>query len=94
MSSIDLGDFVFERANPEPLRLRVVDREHRPMAYVHVVAEQQGLRRAYGQANQYGEVALAGLATGEIGFVVRDTSFDPLVIFAYDSAERELVVLP
>lgn len=90
----DLGDLVFERASQVPMRLTVVDGEHRPIAHAHVVAEQTSWRRAYGQANEFGQVCLAGLGSGPIEFEVRSDESKPLAVVGWDAVERELVVSP
>ena len=54
-----LDDVVLERPRQEPLRLWVRDPEGAAQAFTHVVADQdEGLRRAYGQADVEGEVVL------------------------------------
>ncbi|MEO0479994.1 MAG: carboxypeptidase-like regulatory domain-containing protein [Planctomycetota bacterium] len=69
----ELGDLRLERADHIAFSFEVVDEDLKPMPLVHVVADQEnGLRRAYGRADQSGVVRLPGLGKGAVVFEVRD----------------------
>lgn len=64
-----------------PLRIQVVGEAGEPRSMAHVLAEESGLRRALGQADEFGWVSLIGLAGGNLRFEVRTAvDFRPLLV--------------
>jgi hypothetical protein len=91
---LDSGtDLELSLVKARPLRVQVVERGAAPLAQVHVLAEEGGLRRAHACTSADGYATLEGLGPGPFAFEVRKpTSFATYDIVGYEEQLGRLTV--